>query len=86
MTVTATQAGPWGPTQMPKEQPTKATGWVMPAYHDDPSDDEGEHIFSSTTNHPPHLPGQPDGSGEDPMLLATMQTAGYLYLEGNPPD
>jgi len=58
----------------------------MPAYHDDPSNDEGEHLLSLTTNRPLHLPGQPDGSGEDPMLLAAMQTAGYLRLEGNPPD
>jgi len=58
----------------------------MLAYRNDPSDNEGEHIFSSTTNYPPRLPGQPDGSGEDPMLLATMQTAGYLHLEGNPLD
>jgi len=86
MTVMDTAAGPWGPQQIPKEQPVKATGWDMPAYHDEPSDDEGDHVFSSTTNCPPRPPGQPDGSGEDPMLLATMQTAGYLCLEGNPPD
>jgi len=58
----------------------------MLKFRDDPSDDEGEHVFSSTTNRPPRQPGQPNGSGEDPMLLAAMQTTGYLRLEGNPPD
>jgi len=37
-------------------------------------------------NRPPHQPGQPDGTGDDPMVLAAMQSAGYLRLEGNPPD
>jgi len=83
-TVTDPTAGPWGPAQMPKEQPKKATGWVMPPLGDDDLDEE--HVFSSTTNRPPHQPGQPDGSGDNPMVLAAMQSAGYLRLEGNPPD
>jgi len=83
-TITSTTAGPWGPLQIPKEQPKKATDWVMPPIPNDNDDDD--HVFSSTTNRPPRQPGQPDGSGEDPMILAAMQSAGYLHLEGNPPD
>jgi len=79
-TITDPAAGPWGPAQKPK----KATGWVMPSFHDD--DDEEEHEPSSATNRPPRQPGQPDGTGEDPMLVAAMQSAGYLHLKGNPPD
>jgi len=85
MTITDTMAGPWGPTQTPKEQPKKTTSWVFPPLPDnDPEDNEN--IFSSTTNRPPRQPGQPDGSGEDPMVLAAMQSAGYLHLKGHPPD
>ena len=84
-TVTDTTAGPWGPAQTPKEQPKKAMGWVMPPLGDYDLD-EDEHVFSNTTHRPPRDPGQPDGSGEDPMLLAAMKSSGYLRLEGNPPD
>jgi len=84
-TVTDTSAGPWGPTQTPKEQPKKATGWVMlPLGNYDL--DEDEHVFSNTTHQPPRDPGQPDGSSKDPMLIAAMKSSGYLRLEGNPPD
>jgi len=79
-----TTAGPWRPAQTPKEQSKKVIGWVMPPLGDD--NDEEDPIFSSTTNRPPRHPGQPDGSGEDLMMLAAMQIAGYLCLEGNPPD
>jgi len=85
MTITDTAAGPWGPAQTPKEQPKKTTGWVFPPLSDD-NPEEDKHVFLSTTNRPPHQPGQPDGLGEDPMVLAAMQSAGYLCLEGNPPD
>jgi len=84
-TITDTAAGPWGPPQTPKEQPKKATGWVMPPIGDYELDKD-EHVFSNTTHRPPHNPGQPDGSGKDPMLLAAMKSTGYLWLEGNPPD
>jgi len=83
-TVTDTTAGPWGPPQTPKEQAKKATGWVMPPLNNNLEEDD--HIFSSMTNRPPCQPGQPDGSGDDPMVLAAMQSAEYLCLEGNPPD
>jgi len=84
-TITDPAAGPWGPAQTPKDQPKKATGWVMPPLGDYDLDEE-EHVFSSTTNRPPRQPGQPGGTGDDPMVLAAMQSAGYLHLEGNPPD
>jgi len=86
MLVTDTSAGPWGPKQTPKEEPKKATSWVMPALEDmeDPEDDYP--VQSLTTNQPSCQPGQPGGTGGDPMVLATMQSAGYLRLEGNPPD
>jgi len=48
-TVTSTTAGPWGPPQTPKEQPKKATGWVIPPIGDYDLD-EDEHIFSNTTH------------------------------------
>jgi len=82
--ITDTAAGLWGLPQTPKEQPKKATGWVMPLLPTEQEDED--HIFSSTTNQPPRQPGQPDGTGDDPMVLAAMQLAGYLRLEGNPPD
>jgi len=84
-TITTTMAGPWGPPQTPQEQARKATGWVMPPLGDYDLAEE-ENVFSNTTHRPPRQPGQPDGSGEDPMVLAAMQSAGYLRLEGNPPD
>ena len=84
-TVTMTTAGPWGPPQMPKEQAGKATGWVLPPL-DDNDDPEDGNVFSSTTNCPLRQPGQPDGSGNDPMILIAMQSAGYLHLEGYPPN
>jgi len=84
-TITSTTAGPWGPPQTPKEQPKKATGWVMPSLGDY-NLDEDEDVFSNTTHRPPRDPGQPDGSGEDPMMLAAMKSTGYLRLEGNPPN
>ena len=84
-TITTTAAGPWGLPQTPQEQAKKAMGWVMPPLGDyDPA--EEENVFSSTTNRPPRQPGQPGGTGDDPMVLAAMQSAGYLRLEGNPPD
>ena len=72
MQVTDTTAGPWGPAQMPREQPKKATSWVMPPLDDDDNPEDDDHVFSSTTNQPPHQLGQPDGLGEDPMVLAAM--------------
>jgi len=51
-TITDPAAGPWGPAQTPKDQPRKATGWVMPPLGDYDLDEE-EHVFSSTTNRPP---------------------------------
>ena len=84
-TVADTVAGPWRPPQTPKEQPRKAMGWVMPLIGDYDLD-EDEHVFSNTTHRPPRDPGQPDGSGEDPMLVAAMKSTGYLRLEGNPPN
>ena len=78
-TITTTAAGPWGPPQISQEQAK------MP-----PTDDydfaEEEKIFLSTTNRPPHQQGQPGRTGDDPMILAAVQSAGYLRLEGNPPD
>jgi len=68
----------------PAAAPAKKA-WVMPHYRDDEPDEE-EHVFSSATNRPPRQSGQPDGTGDDPMVLAAMQSAGYLRLEGNPPD
>ena len=56
----------------------------MPPLPDEP-DNEDDHIFSSTTNRPPRQPEQPGGTGDDPMVLTAMQSAGYLRLEGNPP-
>jgi len=85
MTVTDTLAGPWGPQQTPKDEPKKTTSWVMPALPDDDDDDDYP-IRSSTTNRPSRQPGQPGGTGDDPMVLTAMQSAGYLRLEGNPPD
>jgi len=84
-TIADITAGPWGPAQMPKEQPKKATGWVMPPLGDYDLE-EDEHVFSNTTHQPPQDPGQPDGTDEDPVLLAAMKSTGYLRLEGNPPD
>jgi len=78
-TITDPAAGP------PKDQPKKATGWVMPPLGDYDLDEE-ENVFSSATNRPPRQPGQPGGTGDDPMVLAAMHSAGYLRLEGNPPD
>jgi len=86
MEVTTTTAGPWGPTQTPKEEPRKATGWVMPPLDEDEDPDNDYPIQSSATNRPPCQPGQPGGTGEDPMALAAMQSTGYLHLKGNPPD
>jgi len=87
MHVASTTTGPWGPAQMPKEEPKKATGWVIPPLDDDEEEPEDDYLLhSSTTNRPPCQPGQPRGTGNDPMILAAMQTAGYLHLEGNPPD
>jgi len=48
--------------------------------------DDDYPLHSSTTNRPLQQPGQPGGTGEDPMVLAAMQSVGYLRLEGNPPD
>jgi len=84
-TITDTSAGPWGPAQTPKEQAKKATGWVMPPLSNYDLE-EDEHVFSNTTHQPLRELGQPNGSGEDPMLLAAMKLTGYLCLEGNPPD
>jgi len=84
MMVTDTTEGPFGPKQTPKEEPKCAMFWEG---GDDPLEDEDEtHIRSSTTNRPPCQPGQPGGTGDDPMVLAAMQSAGYLHLEGNPLD
>jgi len=82
-TITDPAAGPWRPAQT--DPPKKTTGWVMPRYRDDEPDEE-EHVFSSATNRPPQQPGRPGGTGDDPMLLAAVQSAGHLRLEGNPPD
>jgi len=89
MHVTTTTAGPWGPQQTLKEEPKKATGWVMPPLDDNKDEDKPEDEYplpSSTTNRPPCPLGQPGGTGDDLMVLAAMQSAGYLHLEGNPPD
>jgi len=84
MLVTDTAAGPFGPQQTPKEEPKCAMFWEG---GDEPlSDTEEVPLRSSTTNRPPRQPGQPRGTGDDPMVLAAMQSAGYLRLEGNPLD
>jgi len=84
MLVTDTTAGPFGLQQTPKEEPKRAMFWEG---RDDPiEDDDKVPIRSSATNRPPCQPGQPGSTGGDPMVLAAMQSAGYLHLEGNPPD
>jgi len=84
MQVTNTTYGPFGPKQTPKEEPKRAMFWEG---GDEPIEDDNEiPIRSSTTTRNPCLLGQPRGTGDDPMILAAVQSAGYLRLEGNPPD
>ena len=61
---------------------TTAGPWGPPQIEQEDEDP----VVSSMTNRPSRQPGQPDGTGDDPMVLAAMQSAGYLRLEGNPPD
>jgi len=86
MQVATMTAGPWGLAQIPKEEPKKVVFWYGGDAPIDEHQEEEFPIHLSTTHQPLHQPGQPRGMGDDPMVVAAMQSAGYLHLEGNLPD